>query len=185
MNIMKRWFQVRRQGFTLMEVNLSVLLISVGLLTIFALFPFALQQSEYAILDTHEAMFADGVLSAVEGNAMTIDEWKNWTNAFRFRDEVQKNIYPIDSTRYDSTWKQVGTVLVNEKTGFGEDNAVLFPEPMGGRQGHPRYIRYLLKLTPTPRGEVWGVELQVSSGAYGIFADKATAYYTQVRYMGM
>ena len=179
-----------RNGFTLMEVNLSVLLISVGLLTIFALFPFALQESEYSIVDTHEAMFADGLLSAIAGNAITIEDWDTWSMATPlgggkppFIQRIESGVYPIDSIRYDGVWKQAGTSWVIEKTGIGDVNSVLFPVPIGGSAGLPRYIRYSLQITPV--GAIRLVELKVSSGAYGAFAEKAQPYFTQVRYMGL
>ena len=176
-----------RLGFTLMEVNLSVLLISAGLLAIFALFPFAMRESEYSILDTHQAMFADSVLSGIEGNAMAIEYWEDWSMTTMqggkpvFCAKIESGVYPIDSVANDGVWKRVGSAWVIEKTGIGDDNAVLFPNMPGG--GIPRYIRYSLQVTPA--GNIRIIELKVASGAYGVFADKQQPYFTQVRYMGM
>lgn len=59
------------QGFTLVEVALAILVVSVGLLTVFALFPSGLQLQKNAIDDTQAAMFAEMTLDGVRAELVT------------------------------------------------------------------------------------------------------------------
>ena len=70
----------RLRGFSLIEVTLAVFLIGMGVLTLFALFPAGLQQSERAIQDTHIGLFADAVFSGVRAEASAIVDWNQWTD---------------------------------------------------------------------------------------------------------
>ena len=67
--------KMNKNGFSMMEVNLAVFVVGLGLLTLVSLFPLGLRESDIAITDTHEAMFADHLLSAMQGNASEITNW--------------------------------------------------------------------------------------------------------------
>ena len=72
-------------AFTLIEVNLAILLIATGVLVLLALFPLGLKESEEGIMDTHEGMFAGHVLSGLEGNALAMTNWADWADSGTFR----------------------------------------------------------------------------------------------------
>lgn len=65
-----------KQGFTLVEIALSILVISVGLMAIFSLFPSGMAMNKEAIDNTQGAMFADEVLNGVKAQA-TVTPWNN------------------------------------------------------------------------------------------------------------
>lgn len=167
------------RGFSLIEVNLAVLLIAVGLLTLFALFPLGLRESEMAVDDTQEAMFADSVLSAMEGNAMAIKEFSQWENLGAFCANVSFGVYPVNA----GTWFNSEIGNVNQATNLGTSGSVIFP------QGSERRIRYRLivndavvdekKQKKSERRKI--AVLEVKSGAN--FKDPRV-YYTEFFYFG-
>ena len=77
----------RRAGFTLMEVNLALLIMAVGLLGIFSLFPVGLRQSNATTADTAQATFATMLFNAMRANAQIVTNWNDWlvmTNGVNF-----------------------------------------------------------------------------------------------------
>jgi len=154
-----------RDAFSLIEVSLAVLLIGIGLLSLFSLFPLALKESDLAIVETQEAMFADHILSGIEANAQAITDFLVWTNPASFFSDVRSGIYPLDLRGLE--------VLVD---------GVEFPRtPLGTG----RVLRYRLAITPSgSRGGGKSVKLEVRSGKYDDFAE-ARVYSTRLVYLGM
>src|ERR1035437_8491090 len=68
----------KRSGFTLIEVSLAVLVLGLGLMAAFGLFPAGVRQNEESIADTRAALFADYVLNGMQANAATITDWSQW-----------------------------------------------------------------------------------------------------------
>ncbi len=64
-------------GFSLVEVCLAVLVVGLGLLSVFALFPTGLVASEAAAADTETGLFAGQVLAGLQARSteMTWTEW--------------------------------------------------------------------------------------------------------------
>ena len=81
-----------RSGFSLVEVNLAILLVALGMLALFGLFPAGLREGELALTDTHAALFADYVLSGIEANASTMTVWNAWGDIGNFRTAIGKNV---------------------------------------------------------------------------------------------
>jgi len=151
-------------AFTLIEVNLAILLVATGILTLLALFPLGLRQGELAIMDTHEAMFATHVLSGLEGNALSVDmmNWSIWSDHDRFRVEVSRGVSPVQNL-WDNTVDGVEWPLNSD-----------------------RRIRYRLEVNPDPSSDdrVWTVTLQIKSGVYGSFDNESRFYVTKLVYLG-
>lgn len=146
-------------GFSLIEVNLAILLIAVGLLALFSLFPLGLKESERGLADTQEAMFADIVLSAMEGNALSMTNWIDWENLDQFRLKVKSGIKPA---------------YVIEQ----EDPSSPLSFPDGSRYK----LRYKLKIEGN--GARKSAMLYVMHGNYGNFK-LASVFYTEFVYTGM
>jgi hypothetical protein len=159
-----------RCGFSLVEVNLAVLLVGIGLLVLFSLFPHGLRENELGIQDTHEAMFAEHVLNGLESNADDIMEWSTWSDNTKFASAVKEGVYPLDS--YGDEIKAVGDgAEFPEREGM-DDSAVL------------RKMRYELVLGGL-QGRRRPVMLKVKSGIYGTFTDGYRSYFTELYYSGM
>lgn len=69
-----------RAGFTLVEVSLAVLVVGLGLLTLFGLFPSGLRSGEEASADTRAGLFAQVVLDGMRANAGGLKDWAEWND---------------------------------------------------------------------------------------------------------
>ena len=154
-------------GFSLLEVNLALFVVAMGMLTLFSLFPAGLRQGQAAHENTQEAMFADHVFSTMRAETMllTADQWGNGTV---FRDRVVARITNGGVVRHTA-------------------NIVRVEYPVGSS---PRqFIRYVLQLDPAGGG-LWRASLWCKSGEYGatnveIFKEGAAKFYTEFFYSGM
>jgi len=72
--------QSAKGGFTLVEVSLAVLVVGLGLLTLFGLFPSGLRAGEEAAADTRAGFFASVVMGGIRANAAEIKTWTEWSN---------------------------------------------------------------------------------------------------------
>jgi prepilin-type N-terminal cleavage/methylation domain-containing protein len=70
-----------KKGFTLIEVSLAVLVVGLGLLSLFGLFPSGLRAGEEASADTRAGLFATVVLEGMRANAAGIKVWSEWDDA--------------------------------------------------------------------------------------------------------
>jgi prepilin-type N-terminal cleavage/methylation domain-containing protein len=70
-----------RAGFSLIEVNMALLVVGIGLAALLGLFPAALRESSLASADTSQSLFADQILNMLHANASSITNWPDWTNA--------------------------------------------------------------------------------------------------------
>ena len=175
----------RSNGFTLVEVSLALCIVAVGLLVLFGLFPMGLQLSEYAVLDTQEAMFADSVLGVIEANAMAVDSWETWTNYVLLTRELVER---MDMDGLDTSWTDGGTngwTIEDTAVGTG---GMEFPKPTSGADPYtvPRYMRYRLKISGTaPGSPLKSVELWARCSKYGDFDTRSAFYFTQIVFSGM
>lgn len=76
---MKQRWQLR-WGFSLIEVNIAILVAAGGLISLFSLFPGGLRQSVMAQEDLYQATFAASILDAISANVRTIDDPEVWEN---------------------------------------------------------------------------------------------------------
>ncbi len=84
----------KRAGFSLIEINIVLLVIGIGLVALLGLFPVGLRQAGLATSDTATSMFADQVLSALHGQASTITNWTKWVS---FKTSVLEGV-SVDGT---------------------------------------------------------------------------------------
>lgn len=165
-------------GFSLMEVNIAVAMISVGLLAVFSLFPVGLRESSISVADNQEAMFANHVLSCLEGNAARIQDWAQWSDPIEFSRLIVSDVIPL-STR--------GLSVIAMGQGV--------PFPSTDDSG--RLLRYNFSVLRWYKyNGVWRsgaaggssdsymLQLEVKSGIYGDFYDQKTTYVSIVTYMG-
>ena len=172
----------RLAGFSLIEVNLAVLMIAVGLLSLFALFPLGLRQSEMSITDTNEALFAEYVLCGLEGNAQDVSDWEQWSDLSQFVTNMIAGVTPVEDF---STWSKYtdpdtsASLYLHTSTNLtgNQSNGVLFPD--GGK----RKVRYEVRVWDAGSdGFRKSVLLRVKSGSN---FDEPQSYYTEFAYFGM
>lgn len=70
----------KKSGFTLIEVSFAVLIVGLGLLTVFSLFPSGLRMAEVDLADTKCALFSQRVFSGMHANALAMTNAATWTN---------------------------------------------------------------------------------------------------------
>jgi hypothetical protein len=167
-------------GFSLVEVNLAILLVALGMLALFGLFPSGLRQGENAVNDTHAALLGDYILSGIEANASTTTAWNTWRNVVstpQFRTAVVNGIKPDGATQISPAYLPPGQVspavtFANSKAKYileisGDDYTVI-----GG--------------TPQVRKvSLWVWSGEYVSGNTNIFKAKAKFFYTEVCYPGI
>ncbi len=82
-----------RAGFSLMEVNMAVFVMAVGILSMVVLYPLGLRESTQGQADLKQAMFGDYVLNqavaAASDTNLTWSEWKSVNVADADTDPVQ------------------------------------------------------------------------------------------------
>lgn len=67
-----------KTGFSLIEVNMAILIAAGGMLSLFALFPVGLRQSVMSEADLHQAAFASSFFEAIAANVKKIDDVDDW-----------------------------------------------------------------------------------------------------------
>jgi len=71
--------QHNRSGFSLMEVNMAVFVVAIGVLSMVVLYPLGLRESTQGQADLKQSMFADDVLNrAVAAASQTNITWTEW-----------------------------------------------------------------------------------------------------------
>ena len=103
-------FPVERKvrGFSLIEVNIAILVIAGGLLSLFALFPAGLRMSSSALSDTCQALFADDFFAYFDDGVMTITDRADWENVETFWKAARvglRNGFGNKAKLNDDDWK--------------------------------------------------------------------------------
>jgi Tfp pilus assembly protein PilV len=106
---MNKQLQKLKAGFSLVEVCLAVLVVGLGLLSIFSLFPTGLAASEAATADTEMGLFAEQVLLGLQAQATEVS-WDNW----------KKNAFSIpDISKTISSTKEISVGIIPKKNDKG------------------------------------------------------------------
>lgn len=79
-------------GFTLIEINLVLLLFAGAIMGLLGLIPVGLKQGSMATSDTTCEAFAENVLGRIEGSARTITDYSVWRDRDRFASELLKGV---------------------------------------------------------------------------------------------
>ena len=88
---MKR--QRQQAGFSLMEVNIAVFVMAVGILSLVVLYPLGLRESTQGQADLKQAMFADYLLNqAVAAASQTNVPWTQWRAVPKSTESLQDSL---------------------------------------------------------------------------------------------
>jgi hypothetical protein len=115
-----------RRGFSLIEVNMAILVVAGGLLTLFALFPAGLRMSTMSIADMRHSMFAAEAFARMQANAARIQSRDTWMDPRLFWDALCKGI--TRPTMWDEMARQA-----DPASGPLKKN----PKDLSPRQGSP------------------------------------------------
>jgi prepilin-type N-terminal cleavage/methylation domain-containing protein len=152
-----------RNGFTLVEVSLAVLVVALGILTVFALFPSGLRSAEDEVADTRAGLFAETVFSRMRGGVDELTLWSEWSSAATFQAEALQARNP--------TWEL-------DLVADGTLQTVEFPKGSG------QMLRYRLTFVDAANTTHYPVKLEVCDGQYGPFQYQSV-FYTEFLYKGM
>ena len=84
-----------KAGFSLMEVNMAIFVMAVGILGTVALFPLGLRESTQGQADITQAMFSDYLLNqAVAAASLTNFPWTVWENLPNVAQKENSGITP-------------------------------------------------------------------------------------------
>lgn len=112
----------RREGFSLIEVALALMVVAVGLLAVFGIFPVSLRSSQMARSDLVESAFASSLLQTLGGNIRAIDDIAVWNDPLRFWKAAAKGTgLDEDITDARNGSKHVLDLFVKATTGSRDD----------------------------------------------------------------
>ena len=129
-----RFFKTKR-AFTLMEVNLAIFIMAVGLLAMVALYPLAYRESRQSQDDVKAAAVADCVLNMLTATLSSRNiKWEDWVRGIEraiqsdgwlaYCDNTQNSYAPKKRNQINSQAKQVFSAL----TGINKDYSPFIPE---------------------------------------------------------
>lgn len=151
--------QTARAGFNLVEVCLALLVISLGLTTVFGLFGVGLHASDNAEKDTRMGLFARNALAGIEANSSQIIDWGIWSNTVAFTANATLGLNPA--------------LIVSPS-----------PTTIEYPVGSGRYIQYTLNVSTTVFTRGRAILLNVLPDRYVAWVNPFY-FYTVVTYMGM
>ena len=165
------------RGFTLVEVALSLLVISVGIVVLVGLFPAGLKANKASIDETRMALFAEEVLNGVRAASRDIP-WDWLVNDGPF--------FSLPAPAPD-IWKPA--ILNNLAIVAGEVrvNNYVFSDAIYDEADITAYaLRYRLDFKDVPPSlpMVKEVTLQVWNGEEGPLGDTGRVFYTELIYNG-
>ncbi len=156
---------LQKSAFSLIEVNLAILLLAVGLFGLMSLFPLGLQESKQNVSDTYEAMFADHILNSFQGKASTVSNWSDWVDSAGFKAMLDKDLYPLETEGWTNT-------AVGGGVNFPEDAA-------------DNWIRYEITISSTEDESRKQCRVRVARGQLGDFEEAVEEYLTEMTFVGM
>lgn len=127
-------FSKTKKAFTLMEVNLAIFIMAVGLLAMVALYPLAYRESRQSQDDVKAAAAADCVLNVLTGTLSSRNiKWEDWVNGIQrainadgwlaYCDYGQGSYTPKKKGQIKSEAKRVFNALV----GINKDTSPQWP----------------------------------------------------------
>lgn len=150
----------RARGFTLVEVSLAILVVGLGLLAVFSLFPSGMNLSKSASDDTQAAMFAEealnGMRAKIDGSASV---WSNLSSSWQ-------NVPTM------GMWTNANLLIITNTHGLIRTNIY---KSWGGEEDA---LRYSLQFGTQYVDRVKSARLRVWAGRYGR-TDNPVEFYTE------
>lgn len=182
----------KRCGFSLVEVSLALLVVSIGLLAIVGLFPTSLGMGKRAIDETYASFLADSAFASFKGATAYYTNTTTWTQLNQYKpiapNTVNYNSDVFWKNSADLQLKADGNVHILKYTAGSTaekwDGAWVL-SPSWSMEDHA--LRYRLTMTPLsndptdPKSRVTTVTLQVWMGEFGSTdPDQAEIFYTEL-----
>ncbi len=163
-----------RDGFTLIEVCLVMMIFGIAVSSLMALFPVSLRQGNQAVSDSVVTTFGDSVINAIAGRASSmqaVDDWKYWdfeNKKYDFKEEVVQGL-PVYEGGKDL---ELGENTVDDYLGTGENVT----------------IKYKLEIAPVNTkkfgSRLYRAILYVSDNKYASLEEAGAVFVTYMYYFG-
>ncbi len=191
----------RPRGFSLIEVNMAILVVAGGLLALFALFPAGLRMSSSAQADTRHALFARDALSVLKANAahLSLADWNVDVNDVRSIERFWNGISSNSPLTRASAPRRTEGGALRQTWVIEGTNTSYFAESDGTFEAVPAIYRIRLsRERPTPGSArnrlinplrqhlgflTWRISLIVSDQPDLYFYDNPV-YHLELRYPG-
>ncbi len=150
---MTKRFQGKKSGFSLVEVCLAVLVVGLGLLSVFSLFPSGLAAGDAATGDTEMGLFAQEALYGLQARATEVT-WAEWKG----------NTFTVPGI-------VINTIAKNDKNNLAYRLSI---SPNAAPQTSERLRRVILTAMPWKGSSI---------PSQALLDSKGTQYYTELYYM--
>lgn len=152
----------RKRGFSLIEVNMAIFVMAIGVLSVAALYPLGLRENMNAVEDMAESTFADGLLNQAVGIASGRNiKWSEW-------DDDDKN--PIIRDLGGGTSKGLTCDKFKSEDSFGDlpkflRNNMKSPSLVSddSEKNGVRHFRIACCRPPAHSGRVMGIMVQCTT----------------------
>lgn len=159
---------VGRSGFSLVEVALAMLVVAVGMMGIFSLFPLGTQSNRKAIQDTQVSMFAEYVLNGFRYEA----EQLPWDSV------VDGSGFAISPLASGYAWASPPAIFAGPGVKFASYKTLANPDI------EEMVFRYEVRVLPVAgKLDVKALILNVWPGQYGSL-NETNVFYTEVYNFG-
>jgi hypothetical protein len=112
---------MKRSGFSLIEVNMAVFVLAIGVLSMAVLYPLGLRESIQSQADIKQSMFADYILNVAVASASSTNvnwsEWETWAAQNNTAGKDADFRFPIPANNVPRFVKQAVDQAVGEYTG--------------------------------------------------------------------
>jgi len=176
----------RNAGFSLIEISLALLVISIGMIAIVGLFPTSLGMGKRAIDETYASFLADSAFASFKGAASEYaNDWINLTNAL----PIAPN--SVDYNQ-DVFWDQSGDLRIRADglihtqkyvAGSSDEkwagNGVMILDNNWSMEDHA--LRYRISTDIIPPGRIMRMVMEIWMGEYGSQnSTNAEVFYTEI-----
>lgn len=159
---MKTSYKNSRGGFSLAEMALALLVIAIGLLAVFGMFPQGTDQNRRAIQETQISLFADYVMNGFRMRATEVD-WSQVADADTFDITPLASQYSFKDPDYIKAGPGVKAVVYKALENDIEEMA----------------FRYEFRVRDGASPDIKVFQLQVWPGAYGSLST-TNLFYSEV-----
>ncbi len=169
-----------RAGFSLMEVNMAVFVMAVGIMSLVGLFPLGLRESYQGRADLQQSMFADYALNQlVAALSQTNVYWSEWL-------DMDYTAYPFSVTPLGK--KARGKTPLPSHGNFDIQNQLDLPGAwtVAGKAMDAKHYRIFFDLVEGASDRVMGIAVRstdVEVPAYENYTNNVL-YYAEVMFQG-
>ena len=166
--------KINKDGFSLIEVSIALLVASIGLMATFGLFPTGLQANKDSIDDTQLGLFAQDVLNGYLAYS-AVDPWDTWSSS--------RELQPVAA----NLWANPKELIIRPNTDGMNAYKSTYDESITDFA-----VRYRLSIEDVPNASTVNGQglskfllLETSNGEFGPKDEYDNVFYTEVWYTGI